>query len=144
MIDCREAVRRMWPFLDRSLEPHPTEELETHLEPCKRCGGARQVAPPKRPGRAGRAWRAGRATSCHRARWWAGPVTSLHAGHLEGSDFLQQDAIRAAVRETYATVRPTDRRVAERFYDRAELAGLPEDTVRVAPGGGDPIRYADL
>src|SRR3990172_8461857 len=39
MIDCREAVRRMWPFLDRSLEPHPTEELETHLETCKRCGG---------------------------------------------------------------------------------------------------------
>jgi len=39
MIDCREAVRRMWPFLDRSLEPHPTEELETHLETCKRCCG---------------------------------------------------------------------------------------------------------
>ena len=39
MIDCREAVRRMWPFLDHSLEPHPTEELETHLETCKRCCG---------------------------------------------------------------------------------------------------------
>jgi mycothiol system anti-sigma-R factor len=39
MIDCREAVRRMWPFLDRSLEPHPTEELEAHLTTCKRCCG---------------------------------------------------------------------------------------------------------
>ena len=39
MIDCREAVRRMWPFLDRSLERHPTEELEAHLEACKRCCG---------------------------------------------------------------------------------------------------------
>jgi anti-sigma factor (TIGR02949 family) len=39
MIDCREAVRRMWPFLDHSLELHPTEELETHLEACKRCCG---------------------------------------------------------------------------------------------------------
>jgi len=39
MIDCREAVRRMWPFLDRSLEPHPAEELEAHLETCKRCCG---------------------------------------------------------------------------------------------------------
>jgi mycothiol system anti-sigma-R factor len=39
MIDCREAVRRMWPFLDHSLELHPTEELEAHLETCKRCCG---------------------------------------------------------------------------------------------------------
>lgn len=39
MIDCREAVRRMWPFLDRSLELDPTKELETHLETCKRCCG---------------------------------------------------------------------------------------------------------
>jgi mycothiol system anti-sigma-R factor len=39
MIDCREAVRRMWPFLDRSLELHPTEELEAHLATCKRCCG---------------------------------------------------------------------------------------------------------
>jgi SAM-dependent methyltransferase len=71
-------------------------------------------------------------------------VTDLHDGHLVGSDFLQQDAIRASVRETYATVRPTDRRVAERFYDPAELAGLPEETVRIALGVGNPIRYADL
>src|SRR3989304_3899923 len=35
-------------------------------------------------------------------------------------------------------------RVAERFYDRAELAGLPEDTVRIALGVGNPIRYAAL
>jgi mycothiol system anti-sigma-R factor len=39
MIDCREAVRRMWPFLDRSLELQPTEELEAHLATCKRCCG---------------------------------------------------------------------------------------------------------
>ena len=39
MIDCREAVRRMWPFLDHSLELPPTKELETHLATCKRCCG---------------------------------------------------------------------------------------------------------
>jgi mycothiol system anti-sigma-R factor len=39
MIDCREAVRRMWPFLDHSLELDPTKELETHLATCKRCCG---------------------------------------------------------------------------------------------------------
>jgi hypothetical protein len=71
-------------------------------------------------------------------------VTDRHAGHLEGSDFLQQDAIRAAVRETYAEVRPTDRQVAERFYDPAELSGLPEETVRIALGVGNPVRHADL
>ncbi len=39
MIDCREAVRRMWPFLDRSLELQSTNEFETHLAMCKRCCG---------------------------------------------------------------------------------------------------------
>ena len=70
-------------------------------------------------------------------------MTEVLVGHVDGSDFLQQDAIRAAVRETYGAVRPTDRRVAERFYDPADLAGLPEETVRIALGVGDPIRWAD-
>ncbi len=39
MIDCREAVRRMWPYLDSSLEPRPVEELQEHLEVCRRCCG---------------------------------------------------------------------------------------------------------
>lgn len=67
-----------------------------------------------------------------------------HVGHIASGDLLQQDAIRAAVRSTYGTVRPTDRRVAERFYSAAELAGLPEETVRIALGVGNPVRYADL
>ena len=71
-------------------------------------------------------------------------MTDFRSIPLEGSDFLQQDAIRAAVRRTYAAVRPTDRRVAERFYDRNELASLPDDTVRIALGVGDPGRYAGL
>jgi mycothiol system anti-sigma-R factor len=39
MIDCREAVRRMWAYLDHALERGPTQELETHLEACQRCCG---------------------------------------------------------------------------------------------------------
>ena len=39
MIDCREAVRRMWTYLDGSLEVHPTEEIEAHLDSCQRCCG---------------------------------------------------------------------------------------------------------
>ena len=39
MIDCREAVRRMWMYLDRALERGPTEEFETHLGACQRCCG---------------------------------------------------------------------------------------------------------
>lgn len=39
MIDCREAVRRMWDYLERALEPTPTEELESHLDICTRCCG---------------------------------------------------------------------------------------------------------
>ena len=39
MIDCPEAVRRMWAYLDHALELGPVEELETHLEACQRCCG---------------------------------------------------------------------------------------------------------
>ncbi|MFZ5854450.1 MAG: zf-HC2 domain-containing protein [Chloroflexota bacterium] len=39
MIDCREAVRRLWPYLDSSLEPRPVEELQEHLAVCQRCCG---------------------------------------------------------------------------------------------------------
>ena len=39
MIDCREAVRRMWAYLDRALDPSPTDELEAHLQTCQRCCG---------------------------------------------------------------------------------------------------------
>ncbi|HET9756000.1 MAG TPA: methyltransferase domain-containing protein [Candidatus Limnocylindrales bacterium] len=64
--------------------------------------------------------------------------------HIEGGDLLSQDAIRSIVRETYGGVGPTDRRVAERFYLPEELAGLPEETVRMALGIGNPVRHADL
>lgn len=69
---------------------------------------------------------------------------NAHPGRVTGGDFLQQDAIRDAVRTTYAGVRPTDRRVADRFYDARELAGLPDGTVRLALGVGNPVRDAGL
>lgn len=74
----------------------------------------------------------------------SGLAHEAHAGHIAGSDYLQQDAIRAAVRGTYAEVRPTDRAVAERFYSAAELDGLPDETVRIALGVGNPVRHAAL
>jgi arsenite methyltransferase len=67
-----------------------------------------------------------------------------HVGHIAGGDYLQQDAIRTAVRSTYAEVRPTDRRVAERNYSADELADLPDEAVRVALGVGNPVRHARL
>ena len=39
MIDCQEAVRRMWTYLDHALETQPTTELEEHLATCQRCCG---------------------------------------------------------------------------------------------------------
>ncbi len=71
-------------------------------------------------------------------------MTDLHAGHGVGTDFLQQDAIRGAVRQTYRSVGPTDRQVAERFYSPEELAGLPDETIRIALGVGNPVRHAGL
>jgi len=39
MIDCREAVGRMWAYLSQGLETRDTEELEEHLGVCQRCCG---------------------------------------------------------------------------------------------------------
>jgi arsenite methyltransferase len=64
--------------------------------------------------------------------------------HIEGTDLLSQAAIRDAVRATYRDVAPTDSRVAERLYDAEELAGLPEATVQMALGVGNPVRQALL
>lgn len=63
---------------------------------------------------------------------------------IEGNDLLSQDEIRAAVRGIYSDVGPTDRRVAERFYSPEELTGLPDETVRMALGVGNPVRHAGL
>jgi SAM-dependent methyltransferase len=68
----------------------------------------------------------------------------MHIGHVPGTDLLQQDDIRDAVRRTYANVRPVDRRVADRLYDPTELHGLPELPIRMALGVGNPARRARL
>ena len=39
MIDCREAVRRMWAYIEHELAAKPVAELETHLDTCQRCCG---------------------------------------------------------------------------------------------------------
>ena len=39
MIDCREAVRRMWAYLEHELAEKPVTEFEQHLETCQRCCG---------------------------------------------------------------------------------------------------------
>lgn len=61
MIDCREAVRRMWSYLDDALAPKSLAELEEHLDTCVRCCGelefsrhvrervATSEAPPEMP-----------------------------------------------------------------------------------------------
>jgi len=64
--------------------------------------------------------------------------------HFEDGDLLAQHAIRSVVRQTYDAVQPTDRRVAERFYSPDELEGLPAETIELALGVGNPVRYAGL
>jgi len=39
MIDCREAVSRMWAYLALELAAKPVAEFEAHLETCQRCCG---------------------------------------------------------------------------------------------------------
>lgn len=39
MIDCREAVSRMWDYLSRDLDAVDESEVEAHLGVCRRCCG---------------------------------------------------------------------------------------------------------
>jgi Putative zinc-finger len=39
MIACRDAVERLWGYLDRNLERRQEEELEQHLGLCRHCCG---------------------------------------------------------------------------------------------------------
>lgn len=64
--------------------------------------------------------------------------------HFDDTDLLAQDAIRSVVRKVYGAVEPNNRRVADRFYTPDELSGLPTETVQMALGVGNPVRYADL
>lgn len=59
-------------------------------------------------------------------------------------DFLHQDDIHQTVRDTYRQVPPGDGGVAARFYEPEELDGIPEATIRMALGVGNPVRHAGL
>lgn len=37
MIDCRQAVDRVYEYLDGELDPDWTEKVRRHIEMCKRC-----------------------------------------------------------------------------------------------------------
>jgi len=37
MIDCEEALKRLFRFVDQDLDDHKHAEMETHLSRCKSC-----------------------------------------------------------------------------------------------------------
>ncbi len=44
MINCAEAVKELWEFLDQSLAPEDQAEVDEHLAFCRRCCGELQFA----------------------------------------------------------------------------------------------------
>jgi anti-sigma factor (TIGR02949 family) len=44
VIDCKQAVQRLWGYLDRNLERAREEELEQHLGLCRHCCGELEFA----------------------------------------------------------------------------------------------------
>ena len=44
MIECKQAVQRLWGYLDRNLEQAHEEELEHHLGLCRHCCGELEFA----------------------------------------------------------------------------------------------------
>lgn len=43
-MDCAEAVRQLWDFLEQEVEPQDAERIEDHLEVCRRCCGELEFA----------------------------------------------------------------------------------------------------
>lgn len=44
MIECKQAVQRLWSYLDRDLERVGEAELEQHLGVCRHCCGELEFA----------------------------------------------------------------------------------------------------
>ena len=44
MITCTEAVRRLWDYLDGSVDEADRRSIEEHLDVCKRCCGEAEFA----------------------------------------------------------------------------------------------------
>jgi DNA-directed RNA polymerase subunit N (RpoN/RPB10) len=44
MIACRDAVERLWSYLDRNIDRSQEEELEQHLGLCRHCCGELEFA----------------------------------------------------------------------------------------------------
>lgn len=44
MIGCSEAVRRLWEYLDGTLDPTELASVEAHLDRCRRCCGEVEFA----------------------------------------------------------------------------------------------------
>jgi anti-sigma factor (TIGR02949 family) len=43
-INCTEAVRRLWDYLDASLSPEDSRRIDEHLAFCRRCCGEVEFA----------------------------------------------------------------------------------------------------
>lgn len=44
MISCSEAIKRLWEYLDATLEAGSHKAIEEHLERCRRCCGELEFA----------------------------------------------------------------------------------------------------
>jgi anti-sigma factor (TIGR02949 family) len=43
-IQCSEAVRQLWDYLDHAVSPEDSEKVEQHLSFCRRCCGELEFA----------------------------------------------------------------------------------------------------
>jgi mycothiol system anti-sigma-R factor len=44
MISCSEALKRLWEYLDATVDPATREAIEEHLARCRRCCGELEFA----------------------------------------------------------------------------------------------------
>lgn len=56
--------------------------------------------------------------------------------------YFRDEEARSIIRESYGRVRSDTTAVAEAFYPRKDLAGLPREAVELSLGVGHPLRHA--
>jgi len=138
MIDCTDAMRQLWEYLDGTVEVADRALVDEHLARCRRCCGERDFAIELR-----------RMLADSRTEELPDDVRRRLYDTLEGlgsmsSDLMRSDEVKELVRRAYRHVPPTTSAVAYKIYGAEELAGVPAAAVNRALGVANHLRFADI
>jgi SAM-dependent methyltransferase len=134
VISCAEATKRLWEYLDATIDATTKEALEEHLARCLRCCGELEFA------RELRQWGT---RGCTRGRG-AAPEPNPGGTGLMSQNLMHSAEIKDLVRDAYRNVPPTTAAVAHKLYSPEELTAVPDPAINRALGVAKHLRFADI